>query len=266
MNGSTGNNEIPDTGKSAKGLNPSSHSKPDTAHLRNSSGDQSRLGIISVSKAVGNTRRQSNHIFQSAAQFNPKHIRAGVHAEYLIHKNILNKLGSLSVMRSGYYGSGKSPSYLFGMARAGKHGRTAVRNLLFHNLRQGHKGGFLNTLGNIYNNLSVLHKGRHTASRTSGEGGRNCQYHQFRAFDAALQVRRNMHILRQLYTGKLILVLMLFVQHGHLRLHNRPESYFMSVAVKQYGQSRSPASCSDYTYLCHCIHLLFQFHIFNNRL
>ena len=38
-----------------------------TAHLRNPPGNESRLGIVSVAQAVGNSGRQGNHVFQGSS-------------------------------------------------------------------------------------------------------------------------------------------------------------------------------------------------------
>ena len=118
MHTGTGNDQIADSRKTAEGLELSSHGRSQPGNLRDSACDQRSLRIVAVSQSVCNTGSQGDDIFKGSAQFDALHVRAGIDAEYLTHKDGLNVLSGLPAVRARDTGGGKSPAHLFRMAGA----------------------------------------------------------------------------------------------------------------------------------------------------
>ncbi|CCX65651.1 unknown [Firmicutes bacterium CAG:791] len=134
MHGCTGDDQIPDPGKSRKGLHLSAHGNAKPCDLRNASCNKSCLCIVSVSKTVRDAGRQCNHILQGGTNLHSKNIRTRIDAEYLTHEDILYIHSILPAAGACNNGSRHSFSDLFCMRRTAENRCAALRNFFLDDL------------------------------------------------------------------------------------------------------------------------------------
>ena len=186
MHGGTGHDQVSDPRQSAESLEPAAHGHAQSGDLGNASGDQRRLRVIPVAQAVGDTRRQSHHIFQGCPQLNTQHVRADIDTEHFIHKDILQIFRRLLVLCSHDNRGGNPPSHFLRMGRTGKHRHIGLRNLFFYDLGKGEQRFLLDTLRHIDNHLSFFYQRRHAVGSASRIGRRHRQHQHLRSLHRLL--------------------------------------------------------------------------------
>ena len=163
-----------------------SHLDSQAGDFRNSAGNKRRLRIISVAQTVGDSCRKRHHIFQCRADFNSQYIRACIHTEHFIHKNILNIFRCFLIPCSRHNDGGQPLAYFFRVGRAGKYGDLSLGHFFFNDLGKRHQGVFFDSFGNIDNNLPFVHNAFQLSRRASCKGRRYCEHQQILSFHRSL--------------------------------------------------------------------------------
>ena len=230
MHAGAGHDQISDTGQTAEGLKITTHGSTKSCDFGNASGDQRSLRIISVAQSVCDTGSQCHYIFQCTAQFNAQYIRAGIDTEHFVHEQILHIFRAAFALRTRYDRCRNPAADFLRVGRSGQHRYLCLRNLIFDDLRLGHQGMLLDSLGDTDNFLSLCHQRADAMCCASGIGACHCHDQQVLALDGLFIIRRKDHILRKLYSRQ-HLVLMLLLKHLNLCGNRRPYRHLMSVLM-----------------------------------
>lgn len=194
----------------------------------NASGDQRSLRIISVAQSVCDTGSQCHYIFQCTAQLNSQYIGAGIDTEHFVHKQILHIFRAAFALRTRYDRCRNPAADFLRVGRSGQHRYLCLRNLIFDDLRLGHQGMLLDSLGDTDNFLSLCHQRADAVCCASGIGACHCHDQQVLALDGLFIIRRKDHILRKLYSRQ-HLMLVILLKHLNLCGNRRPYRHLMSV-------------------------------------
>ena len=251
MDACTGHDQVTDTGQSVKGFRYTAHLDPQACDLSNSSGNQCRFRVVTVSQSVCHTGSQCDHIFQCTAQFHTKHIRCCVYTEDLAHENILQIFCRFSAVSPHNAGCRNTFSDFFCMARAGKHCHVCLRNLFFNDLRQCHQCLFFDPFCHIHDLLSFFAESTHTVCRASCEWGRNRQDQNIFVCHGIFKITGDINIRCQNNTRQFFLMLSFCAEHFYFFRDNRPDRHFMTIVVQQHCKCCPPCSGSDNTNFCH---------------
>ena len=206
----TSHDQVADPGQAVKGFHLRPHFFTKSSYFRDSPGDQCRLGIISISKAVGSTCCQCDHIFQCSAKFHPKDIRCCIHAEHRAHKNTLKVFRSFLCMCADHTGCRKSASYFFRMAWTGKYSYITLRDFFFNHLAKCFQCLFLNTFCNIDDLLVPAYKRCHLVCSTPDIRGSYCQNCYIHILKRTLQICQDIDFIRKPYPRKPVRIFSFF--------------------------------------------------------
>ena len=97
VHGGTGDDQVAHPGQAGEGVLPSAQGHPQAGHLRQPPGHQQGLGVVPTAHAVGAAGTQGDDVFQGGADLGPDPVVAGIDPEALVHKQVLDLLGSRPV-------------------------------------------------------------------------------------------------------------------------------------------------------------------------
>ena len=242
MGGRTGDDQIPYSGKTGKGIPVCTHGNAQSGHFRQAPGHEHGFDIVTVAHTVGHAGTQGNHVFQCTAQFRTHDIRAGIDAEIVRHERILHqfRMGLLRACR--HTAGGHALGQFFRMAGAGQSHHRTVRLLLYH-LAHAKQSAFFNALSHWHHNRIFVQICRDLTAHLPNCMGRTGNHHQ-RTPRHTRRLSRYFQFLRQgdpIQAGVMpgiLHLLCLFGRPGH-------QSHIMAIFAQGDGQCRAPGTASN---------------------
>jgi hypothetical protein len=253
------NDQISDSRKAVKSMFIAAHGSAKAGNLIHPAGNQSRLRIIAIAKAQGDSAGESYDILHRAAKLHAENIVIRVNTHNVIHKDLLNACGGFLILAGGYDRRRQIQRDLLRVSRS-RQGNQAdmimlsvLPQLISDHLRQCKERIRLDPLRHVHNQLAVRNK------RAGGFRGRPHKHRRHREQDNIFSFAGfadhfgKMNLIRYNHPRKVRMsparaVLL------HFSLQSRPYSHLMAAHTEHSGKRHSPGTRSKHSYLRHTFH------------